>query len=300
MPAFQVRQSQKLDLTSHAGLALIGQCCEAAQVDLVLDSRLPVSQGMRTSDLAKSIVGLLALGKSDFEAIEEFRESRFFKKALGLAKVPSSVWMRQRLDAKASPLRELTDELSLRLLERTGAPITPHKGYVCADMDTFVMDNSDSKKEHVSRTYQGVDGYTPIAVYLGNEGWNLGLELRAGSHHSALETEYFLERAFPRLERLCPVDAKVLWRDDSGFDSARLLFAKAAERQRWAGLGWGGRSTSSPSGTRASRTRRAGSSRPKRPRPWSKSAPANAVACWTCKWNVPLPRPGARCGWWCG
>jgi hypothetical protein len=237
MPAFQVRQSQKLDLTSHAGLALIGQCCEAAQVDLVLDSRLPVSQGMRTSDLAKSIVGLLALGKSDFEAIEEFRESRFFKKALGLAKVPSSVWMRQRLDAKASPLRELTDELSLRLLERTGAPITPHKGYVCADMDTFVMDNSDSKKEHVSRTYQGVDGYTPIAVYLGNEGWNLGLELRAGSHHSALETEYFLERAFPRLERLCPVDAKVLWRDDSGFDSARLLFAKAAERQRWAGLG---------------------------------------------------------------
>ena len=53
MPQFQVRQSQKLTLTSHAGLALIGQCCEAAQVDLVLDSRLPVSQGMRTSDLAK-------------------------------------------------------------------------------------------------------------------------------------------------------------------------------------------------------------------------------------------------------
>ncbi|MCP5319671.1 MAG: IS1380 family transposase [Pseudomonadales bacterium] len=237
MPKFQVRQSRNLDLTSHAGLALIGQCCEAAQVDLVLDSRLPVSQGMRTSDLAKSIVGLLALGKSDFEAIEAFRNNRFFKQALGLAKVPGSVWMRQRLDTKAVQLRELTDELSLRLLERTQAPITPHKGYVCADMDTFVMDNSDSKKEHVSRTYQGVDGYTPIALYLGNEGWNIGLELRAGSHHSALETEYFLERAFPRLERLCPTDAKVLWRDDSGFDSVRLLFAKAAERERWAALG---------------------------------------------------------------
>lgn len=237
MPYFHVRQSRNLDLTSHAGLALIGQCCEAAQVDLVLDTRLPVSQGMRTSDLAKSIVGLLALGKCDFEAIEMFREDRFFKKSLGIAKVPSSVWMRQRLDAKATPLRELTDELSLRLLERTGAPITPHRGYVCVDMDTFVMDNSDSKKELVSRTYQGVDGYTPIALYLGNEGWNIGLELRAGSHHSALETEYFLERTFPRLERLCPTDAKVLLRDDSGFDSARLLFAKAAERERWAGLG---------------------------------------------------------------
>jgi len=144
--------------------------------------------------------------------------------------------MRQRLDARAAALRELTDELSLRLLERTEAPITAHKGYVCADMDTFVMDNSDTQKEAVSRTYQGVDGYTPIALYLGNEGWNLGLELRAGSHHSALETEYFFERVFPRLERVCAADAKVLWRADSGFDSARLLFALAAERERWAGL----------------------------------------------------------------
>jgi hypothetical protein len=32
-------------------------------------------------------------------------------------------------------------------------------------------------------------------------------------------------------------DAKVLWRADSGFDSARLLFALAAERERWAALG---------------------------------------------------------------
>lgn len=237
MPRFEVRQSRNLRLTSHSGLALLGQCFEAAQVDLVMDRRVPVSQGMRTSDLAKSIVGLLSLGKSDFEAIEPFREDRFFKAALGLQKIPGSVWMRQRLDAKAGAVREVTDELSLRLLERTQAPISAHRGYVCADMDTFVMDNSDTKKEAVSRTYQGVDGYTPIALYVGNEGWNLGLELRAGAQHSASETEYFLERTFPRLERVCAPDAKVLWRDDSGFDSARLLFAKAAERERWAGLG---------------------------------------------------------------
>ena len=228
MARFEVKQSAKLNLTSYSGLALIGQCCQAAQVGAVIDPRLPVSQGMRTSDVVKSMVGLLSLGKSDFEAIEPFRSDRFFKEALGLSKVPGSVWIRQRLDAKAAELRELTDELSVRLLERAEAPITAHKGYVCADLDTFVMDNSDTKKEEVSRTYQGVDGYTPIALYLGNEGWNIGLELRAGSHHSALETEYFLERAFPRLERLCPKEAKVLWRDDSAFDSARLLFAKAS------------------------------------------------------------------------
>jgi len=233
MARFEVKQSAKLNLTSYSGLALIGQCCQAAQVDAVIDPRLPVSQGMRTSDVVKSMVGLLNLGKSDFEAIEPFRSDRFSKEALGLSKVPGSVWIRQRLDAKAAELRELTDEPSLRLLERTEAPITAHQGYVCADLDAFVMDNPDPRKEAVSRTCQGVDGYTPIALYLGNEGWNLGLELRAGSHHSALETDFFLERTFPRLERLCPKDARVLRRGDSGFDSARLLFAKAGERDRW-------------------------------------------------------------------
>ena len=68
-----------------------------------------------------------------------------------------------------------------------------------------------------------------------------GLEPRPGaargSHHSALETEYFFERAFPRLRRVCAADAKLLWRADSGFDSARLLFALADERDRWAALG---------------------------------------------------------------
>jgi hypothetical protein len=209
MPKFEVRQTGKLNLTSYSGLALIGQCCEAAQVDRVIDPRLPVSQGMKTSDLVKAI-GALSLGRSNFKAIEPFRTDRFFKEALGLSKVPSSAWMRQRLDAKASELRALTDELSVRLLECTKAPITPYKGYVRFEIDTFVMDNSDTKKEDVGRTYQGVDGYCPIAGYLGNEGWNVGLELRAGAWHCARQTEYFYERAFARVKRLVKPTEAVL------------------------------------------------------------------------------------------
>ena len=53
----------------------------------------------------------------------------------------------------------------------------------------------------------------------------------------ASTTEYFFECAFPRLRRVCADDAKLLWRADSGFDSARLLFALADERDRWAALG---------------------------------------------------------------
>nr|WP_255556618.1 hypothetical protein [Methylococcus sp. Mc7] len=65
MPRFEVKQSSKLQLTSYSGLALIGQCCQAAQVEAVIDPKIPVSQGMRTSDIVKSVVGLLSLGKSD-------------------------------------------------------------------------------------------------------------------------------------------------------------------------------------------------------------------------------------------
>ena len=110
MAYFEVRQSEKLNLTSYSGLALIGQCCQAAQVDLVIDPKFPVSQGMRTSDIVKSMIGLLSLGKSDFEAIKPFRDDRFFKESLGLTKVPGSVWIRQRLDARAGELREHTDD----------------------------------------------------------------------------------------------------------------------------------------------------------------------------------------------
>ena len=255
MPRFEVRQSAKLNLTSYSGLVLLGQCFEAAQVEAVIDPRLQVSQGMKTSGVVKAMTGLLSLGKSDFEAIEPFRDDRFFKEALGLSKAPSWAWMRLRLDAKAEAIRDLSNELSVRLLERTEAPITPYEGYVRFEIDTFVMDqpagrrtprsggpersegfgaaehDSGTKKKDIGRTYQGVDGYCPIAGYLGNEGWNVGLELRAGTHHSALETEYFYEQAFPRVKRLVKA---VLMVEDSGFDSARLLFAKAAERDAWA------------------------------------------------------------------
>ncbi len=69
--------------------------------DAVIDPRIPLSQGMRTSDLVMSRVGLLSLGKSDFKAIDPFLQVRFFKQALGLSRIPGSLWLRQRVDRKA-------------------------------------------------------------------------------------------------------------------------------------------------------------------------------------------------------
>ena len=233
MPRFELKQSTR-HITSYAGLILVGQCLEAARLDL-LDKKFPVPKGqIPTPDIVKSYIGLLALGKSDFEAIEAFRKDRFFRQALGIGTVPSSAWLRQRMEMLAVALREETDAYSVRLLRNAEAPVTAMNGFVCLDFDTFVMDNSGTKKECVDRTYQGVDGYTPIAAYLGNEGWCLALELRPGSQHSALETHYFLERVLPRAHELAPAGLPVLSRSDSGFDSVRLLFQQDDEKRAWA------------------------------------------------------------------
>ena len=146
----------------------------------------------------------------------------FFQRALGLRAVPSSATLRLRLDKIGPRLAELTDELLVPPLRRAKAAITPlPMGHVALDIDVFCMDNSGTRKEGVSRTYAGFDGYAPIAAYLGAEGWCLGLELRCGTHHSATETKYTLQRVVPRASALTA--APILVRMDSGFDSHRLI-----------------------------------------------------------------------------
>jgi hypothetical protein len=81
---------------------LVGQCLEAARLER-LDKKFPAPKGqMPTSDIVKSDIGLLALGKSDFDAIEPFRNGRFFREALHSGKMPSSAWMRQRMEGMSA------------------------------------------------------------------------------------------------------------------------------------------------------------------------------------------------------
>jgi hypothetical protein len=105
MPDFAIKRLP-YNLTAHAGLSLVGQYLKRfAQIDQIIDPRFPISGkgGIATSSLIKAYVGLLCTGKSDFDAIESLRQDAFFKSALGLAAVPSSPTLRQRMDALADP-----------------------------------------------------------------------------------------------------------------------------------------------------------------------------------------------------
>jgi hypothetical protein len=123
------------------------------------------------SDIMNSYLGLLSLGKSDFEAIEGVRPDRYFRGALVIGKMPGGVWQRQQLGVHAPVIREYTDPWSV-------VPITADEGFVVLDFDTFVMNNRRMQKACVGRTYQGVDGHTPISAYLGNEDCCVAARLR--------------------------------------------------------------------------------------------------------------------------
>ena len=214
------------DLSSHGGLALFGRLFKRINLAAVIDPKYPVRGGIANSDILKCYLGLLTLGKNDFEAIEGFRSQRFAHQALGLRAVPSSVTLRHRFDAMGTEWSELADRINRAVLglHINGAPIDfglLSTGHLPLDIDTFVMDQSDTAKEGVSWTYAGVEGYCPIALYLGTRGYCLELDLRAGSQHSACESEYNIERA---LGTACAVSrAPLLLRADSGFCSQHLI-----------------------------------------------------------------------------
>ena len=226
MRPFIVKQLD-YDLTQVAGLALVGHHLNrVAPVFKQIDAALPVSGGVANSDILRSYLGLLVQGKSDFDANENFRGDTFFKQALGITLLPSSPTLRQRMDARAADLFNFLSPLNEKLLEaaRPDYGVLPC-GWLPLDIDTFAMDNGGTAKDGVGRTYAGVDGYCPLASYLGSNGFCLELALRPGVQHSALETELNFERVIPMAQRLSAAGPKapILARLDSGFDSTRLM-----------------------------------------------------------------------------
>ena len=221
------------DLTSNAGMALVGPYVKQLGIDKSLDREFPIGQGgITNSDVLKSYLGLLVQGKNDFEAIEAFRSDKFFARSLSIQKVASCSTLRQRLDAHASEWFTLPQAMNERLLSSKYAGRSVDFGalpcgYMPIDWDTFVMNNEGTKKEDVGRTYQGVDGYTPSATYLGTQGYCLELALRPGVQHSALETELNLERVLPMATRLTTLP--LLFRADSGLCSLKIMQAVDAQ-----------------------------------------------------------------------
>ena len=157
--------NSQADFTSHAGLGLVGMALERC-TNLAVEAKAVAAvrtDAMPHQTMLASYVGLLCLGKSDFDAIDAFRTDPFFLHALGLERAPSAAILRQRLDAHADAFKDVVITATIEFLCRSGARITPlANGLVPLDADVTPFDNGKTKKEGVSRTYKGSDGFAPI------------------------------------------------------------------------------------------------------------------------------------------
>jgi len=83
-----------------------------------------VRSGIARSDILKSYLGQLCLGKNDFNAIEGQRNEAYFIRALGLRAVSSSPTLRKRMDTHV-PWVDLDDHINAAVLglEIGGKPV---------------------------------------------------------------------------------------------------------------------------------------------------------------------------------
>lgn len=220
-------------LTSRAGLILVGKLL--AETKLIGRLNRCVFDNIKApivshSDNVVAYLGLLCQGKSDFDHIEPFRQDRFFAKALGIRKMTSAPTMRQRFDqaAPSGKWQQILLEESADLLKHFHAPLTPvlvkrlkeesSVPYMPLDLDVSPFDNSGTKKEGVSRTYKGFDGYSPFFGYLGQEGYCVNVALREGKTNVQKDADDFIDMAVRYAK--CITDTPLLLRLDGGNDAA--------------------------------------------------------------------------------
>ena len=192
-------------------------------------NRIPVDKKrsehqIKDGDVLLSYIGLLCQGKVDFEAIREMHDDPdFYESALGITRsLPSAETLRQRMDDIGSSLRPQILEANVDMFRTHGVePTALETGEVPVDIDVTPMDNSQSHKEGVSRTYKGCDGYAPMFAYIGREGYLVSAELREGSQHCQNGTPAFLREMVPLCKEL--TSEPLLFRLDSGNDAAENL-----------------------------------------------------------------------------
>jgi hypothetical protein len=228
------------NLTSNAGLLLIAPYLKNKEFRSEIRKATRVVKGsgvISDVDIICCWIAMMALGKSDYQAIEEYRKDKNFMRMIDVQDVPSESTLRQRIES-------LPEDLAAILREFNGAIVTgafefakEHKkddtryqeavtiddvAYAVIDSDVSVLDNSGSKKEGVEWTYKKCDGYAPMFSYIGASGYMLNCELREGSMHSnSAGTEEYFEETIGLARQA--TDLPLLLVLDSGNDDKKLL-----------------------------------------------------------------------------
>ena len=220
-------------LITPSGLSLVGQVLGRSNFikkanKMKIDKRSQPQ--IKNGDILLTEIGLLTLGKTDFDNVKEFyTDPDFYKIALDIkSNIPSESSLRNRLNNIGTSMN--TDILDGNISMFYECGIEPTElpcNCVPVDIDVTPFDNSKSHKEGVSRTYKNFDGYAPIMAYIGTEGYLCNTELREGKQHCQKGTPEFLSETIKVAKQL--TKKTLLFRMDSGnysLDNMLILHCK--------------------------------------------------------------------------
>ena len=225
-------------LITPSGLVFVGQILGKSNFVKKIN-RAPISneylqKQIKNGDILLTYIGMLCQGKPQYEAVREMMDDPdYYKYALGIAyAIPSAETLRQRFDMIGDSLRGDILQANIDMLrEMKIEPTALENGYVPVDIDVTPFDNSKTKKEGVSRTYKGFDGYAPIMAYIGTEGYFVNTQLRIGKQHCQKETPDFLRETIALCRQL--TDKPLLIRLDSGNDASENIGIFMEESYRY-------------------------------------------------------------------
>lgn len=196
-------------MTAHAGLALLGEFCQAHRLGGLIDEELPgpgSGAGYRPSQFVTPLVLMLHGGGRTLEDLRELRADAGLRELLGLDQMPSADatgdWLRRM--GRGRGLAGLA-AVNRRLLARALAG-DEHDEYTL-DLDATQI---VAEKQDAARTYKGERGYMPIVGHLAENGLVVGDEFRAG-HDSPgarnLEFIHYCAAQLPAGKRVAQVRA---------------------------------------------------------------------------------------------
>jgi len=224
MPKFHIEFTDEI-ITNNTGLILAASVVNSDSFRKAIEGA-NIFPNAEISDYAiiKSYVGLLCLGKNDYEAIEDYRGDELFKKAFEIAEVPSCSTLRQRLELLSTEkIQEVVEIFNIEMLKFCAVLQTClNTQFIPVDFDVTPFDNSRSKKEGSNHTYKHFDGYAPMMTYIGQTGFMINNEMREGKAHSNCEgTDKYIENTLQYASKL--TDQPLLCRFDSGNDSVKNI-----------------------------------------------------------------------------
>lgn len=167
-------------ITSHAGLALLGEFAVGLGLKDALDRYLPgpgSGAGYRASEHVFPLILMLNGGGRSLEDLREIRDDEGLKEVLGLDRVASSDatgdWLRRSgVNGGLEGLGKVNRRFLKRALKRA-----ERKGYIL-DIDATGI---EADKREARRTYKGFRGYMPMVGHLAENGLIVGDEFREGN-----------------------------------------------------------------------------------------------------------------------